>query len=75
MSVRVGLMGFGRIGRNIFRAIHGREDIEIVVINELADIDSMEYLLRFDSLRGSFEEPRPDLKASPLPPALSDSHI
>jgi glyceraldehyde 3-phosphate dehydrogenase len=57
MSVRVGLMGFGRIGRNIFRAIHGREDIEIVVINELADIDSMEYLLRFDSLRGSFEEP------------------
>jgi len=57
MSVRVGLMGFGRIGRNIFRAIHGREDIEIVVINELADIDSMEYLLRYDSLRGSFEEP------------------
>ena len=57
MSVRVGLMGFGRIGRNVFRAMYGRDDIEIVAINELADIHSMEYLLRFDSLRGSFEEP------------------
>ena len=57
MSVRVGLMGFGRIGRNVFRAIHGRDDIEIVAINELADIRAMEYLLRFDSLRGRFEEP------------------
>ncbi|NCG56513.1 MAG: type I glyceraldehyde-3-phosphate dehydrogenase [Proteobacteria bacterium] len=57
MSVRVGLMGFGRIGRNVFRAIYGRDDIEIVASNELADIHCMEYLLRFDSLRGSFEEP------------------
>ena len=57
MSVRVGLMGFGRIGRNIFRAVYGRDDIEIVAINELADIRSMEYLLRFDSLQGPFEEP------------------
>ncbi|MGE4618465.1 MAG: glyceraldehyde 3-phosphate dehydrogenase NAD-binding domain-containing protein [Planctomycetota bacterium] len=57
MSVRVGLMGFGRIGRNVFRAIYGRDDIEIVAINELANIQAMEYLLRFDSLRGRFEEP------------------
>ncbi|MGE4601391.1 MAG: glyceraldehyde 3-phosphate dehydrogenase NAD-binding domain-containing protein, partial [Planctomycetota bacterium] len=57
MSIRVGLMGFGRIGRNVFRAIYGRDDIEIVAINELADIESMVYLLRFDSLRGPFEEP------------------
>ncbi len=57
MSVRVGLMGFGRIGRNVFRAIYERDDIEIVAINELADIQSMEYLLRFDSLRGRFREP------------------
>lgn len=57
MSVRVGLMGFGRIGRNVFRAIYERDDIDIVAINELADIHSMEYLLRFDSLRGRFKEP------------------
>ena len=57
MSVRVGLMGFGRIGRNVFRAVYGRDDIEIVAINEIADIHAMEYLLRFDSLRGRFEQP------------------
>ena len=57
MSIRVGLMGFGRIGRNVFRAIYGRDDIEIVAINELADVESMVYLLRFDSLRGPSEEP------------------
>ena len=57
MSVRIGLMGFGRIGRNVFRAVYGREDIEIVAINELAETHAMEYLLRFDSLRGPFVEP------------------
>jgi len=57
MSVRIGLMGFGRIGRNVFRAVYGREDIEIVAINELAETHAMEYLLRFDSLRGPFAEP------------------
>lgn len=57
MTLRVGLMGFGRIGRNVFRAIYSREDMEIVAINEIADTASMEYLLRFDSLRGPFNEP------------------
>ena len=50
-------MGFGRIGRNVFRAIYSRDDMEIVAINEIADTASMEYLLRFDSLRGPFDEP------------------
>ncbi len=57
MAVRIGLMGFGRLGRNIFRAIYPRDDIEIVALNELADSRSMEYLLRYDSLRGTFDEP------------------
>jgi glyceraldehyde 3-phosphate dehydrogenase len=57
MTVRVGLMGFGRLGRNIFRAIYPRTDIEVVAINDLADSHSMEYLLRYDSLRGTFDEP------------------
>jgi len=57
MTVRVGLMGFGRLGRNVFRIVYGRDDVEIVAINELADARSMEYLLRYDSLRGTFDEP------------------
>jgi glyceraldehyde 3-phosphate dehydrogenase len=57
MTIRVGLMGFGRIGRNVFRAIYERDDLEVVAINEIADVSSMEYLLRFDSLRGIFDEP------------------
>ncbi|MGA1202685.1 MAG: type I glyceraldehyde-3-phosphate dehydrogenase [Planctomycetota bacterium] len=57
MTVRVGLMGFGRLGRNIFRAIYSRRDLQVVAINELADSKSMEYLLRYDTLRGTFDEP------------------
>ncbi|MFQ5653392.1 MAG: type I glyceraldehyde-3-phosphate dehydrogenase [Planctomycetota bacterium] len=57
MAIRVGIMGFGRIGRNIFRTIYPRDDIEVVAINELADTRAMEYLLRFDSLKGTFVEP------------------
>ena len=57
MAIRVALMGFGRLGRNIFRAIYPRDDLEIVAINELADSRSMEYLLRYDTLKGTFDEP------------------
>jgi len=57
MKVRMGLMGFGRLGRNIFRAVYHRDDIEVVAINELADSKAMEYLLRYDTLHGTFDEP------------------
>jgi len=50
-------MGFGRMGRNIFRAVYPRDDIEIVAINDIADPRAMEYLLRFDSLHGRFRDP------------------
>ncbi len=57
MTVRVAIMGFGRIGRNIFRALYPREDLEVVAINDIASPLAMEYLLRFDSLHGPFSEP------------------
>lgn len=57
MTVRVAIMGFGRMGRNVFRALYPRNDIEIVAINDIADPQAMEYLLRFDSLHGPFPEP------------------
>jgi glyceraldehyde 3-phosphate dehydrogenase len=56
MSVRVGINGFGRIGRNILRAIveSGRHDIEVVATNDLARVETLAHLLRFDSVHGRF---------------------
>lgn len=53
-KVRVAINGFGRIGRNVFRAIQGRQDIEVVSINGLMDAKSMAYLLKYDSTQGRF---------------------
>src|SRR5207302_10293057 len=56
MSVRVGINGFGRIGRNVLRAIAeaGRTDIEVVGINDLGPVETNAHLLRFDSVHGRF---------------------
>ena len=57
MTIRAGIMGFGRIGRNIFRILHKREDIEIAAIADIADPQALAYLLRFDTVHGRFPEP------------------
>jgi glyceraldehyde 3-phosphate dehydrogenase len=57
MSTRIGLMGFGRIGRNVFRIVHGRDDVEVVAIVDIAEPAALEYLLRYDTVHGRFEEP------------------
>ncbi len=56
MTVKVAINGFGRIGRNILRAIveSGREDIEVVAINDLGPVETNAHLLRFDSVHGRF---------------------
>lgn len=56
MTVRVAINGFGRIGRNILRAIaeNGRKDIEVVGINDLGPVETNAHLLRFDSVHGRF---------------------
>src|ERR1041384_3054147 len=56
MSVRVAINGFGRIGRNILRAIaeSGRKDIQVVAINDLGPVETNAHLLRFDSVHGRF---------------------
>ncbi len=53
-ATRVGLMGFGRIGRNVFRLLHGHDGLEIVAINDIADPAALTYLLKYDSLYGRF---------------------
>jgi glyceraldehyde 3-phosphate dehydrogenase len=53
MSVRVGINGFGRIGRNFFRSARGRgEGVEIVAVNDLGDAATMAHLLKYDSVLG-----------------------
>src|SRR5512141_2285769 len=52
----IGLMGFGRIGRNLFRQLYKREDMRIGGIADLASAEGLEYLLRFDSLLGRFPD-------------------
>ncbi|MPZ56713.1 MAG: type I glyceraldehyde-3-phosphate dehydrogenase [Rhizobiales bacterium] len=56
MTVRVAINGFGRIGRNVLRAIveSGRDDIEVVAINDLAPVETNAHLLRYDSVHGRF---------------------
>ncbi len=56
MTVRVAINGFGRIGRNILRAIveSGRNDIQVVAINDLGPVETNAHLLRFDSVHGRF---------------------
>src|ERR1700684_2131394 len=56
MAIRVGINGFGRIGRNVLRAIaeSGRKDIEVVGINDLGPGETTAHLLRFDSVQRRF---------------------
>src|SRR6266568_3182414 len=56
MAIRVAINGFGRIGRNVLRAIHEakRNDIEVVAINDLGPVETNAHLLRYDSVHGRF---------------------
>src|SRR5580658_4024407 len=53
MAIKVGINGFGRIGRNIFRAALGDPAIEIVAINDITDAKTLAYLLKYDSILGN----------------------
>ena len=56
MAIRVGLMGFGRIGRNLFRILYKRDDIQMVAISDIADHQGLEYLLKYDTIMGRFPD-------------------
>lgn len=55
MSIKVGINGFGRIGRVVFRAAQERKDIEVIAINDLLEADYMAYMLKYDSTHGRFK--------------------
>lgn len=54
--IHIGLMGFGRIGRNLFRILYKSDDVRIVAIRDVAAPEALEYLLRFDTLLGRFPD-------------------
>ncbi len=56
MTLRVGINGFGRIGRSVFRILAGRSDVEVAVINDLFDNDHLAYLLKYDTVMGVFDQ-------------------
>lgn len=53
-KLRLGINGFGRIGRIVFRATLERENVEVVAINDLVDVDQLAYLLEYDSVHGRY---------------------
>src|SRR4051812_33267703 len=53
-KVKLGINGFGRIGRIVFRETLNRDNVEVVAINDLLDVDHLAYLLKYDSVHGNF---------------------
>lgn len=56
MAVRIGINGFGRIGRNFFRAAYKDRALDIVAVNDITDAKTLAHLLKYDSVHGRFEE-------------------
>jgi len=54
-TLKIGINGFGRIGRMVFRASLNRDDIEVVAINDLLDVEHLAYLLKYDSVHGTVD--------------------
>ena len=56
MSVKIGINGFGRIGRSVFRILSDRDDVQVVAINDLFENEQLVYLLKYDTVMGVFEK-------------------
>lgn len=54
MATRIGINGFGRIGRMVFRVLRDRDDLEVAAINDLTDAKTLAYLLKYDSVAGVY---------------------
>lgn len=54
-KIKIGINGFGRIGRLVFRAAQKRDDIQVVGINDLLEVDYMAYMLKYDTVHGKFD--------------------
>jgi glyceraldehyde 3-phosphate dehydrogenase len=71
-KVKLGINGFGRIGRIVFRETFNRDNVEVVAINDLLDVDHLAYLLKYDSVHGRFNG-KVEVKDGKL--FVNDKHI
>ncbi len=71
-KVKLGINGFGRIGRIVFRETYNRDNVEVVAINDLLDVDHLAYLLKYDSVHGRFNG-KVEVKDGKL--FVNDKHI
>jgi len=55
MAIKIGINGFGRIGRLVFRSAMKQDDVTVVGINDLLDVDHLAYLLKYDSVHGKYD--------------------
>ena len=55
MALKIGINGFGRIGRLVFRSVMKQSDVTIVAVNDLLDVNHLAYLLKYDSVHGSYD--------------------
>ena len=56
MAIKVGINGFGRIGRNILRAALGDQELDFVAVNDITDTATLAHLLKYDSVLGNLSE-------------------
>jgi len=56
MTIRIGINGFGRIGRSVFRILSDRDDMQVVAINDIGDNEALAYLLQYDTVMGTFDK-------------------
>lgn len=54
-KIKIGINGFGRIGRLVFRAAMAKDNVEVVGINDLISVEYMAYMLRYDTMHGQFK--------------------
>jgi glyceraldehyde 3-phosphate dehydrogenase len=55
MATKIGINGFGRIGRNVYRAALNNPDVEVVAVNDLTDTDTLAHLLKYDTVHGTLD--------------------
>jgi glyceraldehyde 3-phosphate dehydrogenase len=55
MTVKIGINGFGRIGRNVFRAALKNANVEVVAVNDLTDANTLAHLLKYDTVHGKLD--------------------
>ena len=55
MAIRIGINGFGRIGRMAFRAMLDKKEVEVVAVNDITDAKTLAHLLKYDSVHGSLK--------------------